>query len=107
MEEDDYDIDMEEMWFEWDSNGDNYIDHDEIIQPTKMQSDAVLILADVDNMFKEFGLDWDGDNRIGYEEFMSSDAKGVDYYIRKLRDSWPRLKRRHSQQAWLDACQQH
>lgn len=100
-QEDDMEFDAAATWDEWNSNGDEYLDSEEIIESMSDISDAAMTPDDVASMFEELDLDWNKDAMLDFEEFAASDASAVDRFVKRFRRKKPWLKRRYSAHTWL------
>ena len=94
-------FDPKEAWEDWNINGDEWIDKEELIQNMMDLANAKFSSDDADEMLSQLKLDKDLDGKLNYEEFASSDVVAVNEFINKVRDANPWYKVRYSSQTWL------
>ena len=94
-------FDAEGAWLEWNSNGDDWIDKEELIENMLTIANALFTSNDIDQMFDDLGLDMDRDSKISFKEFVNADPTAVYKFISKVREANPWYKVRYSSQTWL------
>lgn len=89
-----------EVFMEWDTNNDSYIEPIEFTY-IKGKGDLYLTELEIMKMLDHLKMDKDHDNRINFSEFLTTTAEKIKEYFVHLYKTRPYLRSRYSEQAWL------